>query len=254
VFFILPSDQKQNALLSKLLSKQYETLDQYLTMKWTLSFHAVGLREKFLFPKKPDSKNAKKLIGGKSFAGNSDIDRYKLSWGGWWIDYDEALARKYHNQLPPRTLFEREKLIICQNALRLRATYDDKNFYCKDTFFVAYLKEHVQTNFDLKFFLALLNSKLLHYYYANIYKGTHIAGGYLHYLIGYLNSLPIAKPTKHQQKNIVSLVEKIMTAKDNATFKKIDIELDHSIYRLYGLTSQEIKIVGTSTAHFVKNE
>ncbi|MBA4319609.1 MAG: hypothetical protein C0412_14505, partial [Flavobacterium sp.] len=169
VFFILPSDQKQSALLMKLLSEQYKTLDHYLTMKWTLSFHATGLREKFLFPKKPNSKNAKKLIGGKSFSGNSDIDRYKLVWGGWWIDYDEVLARNHHNQLPSRTLFEREKLIICQNALRLRATYDDQEFYCKDTFFVAYLKEHAQIDFNLKFFLALLNSKLLHYYYANIY-------------------------------------------------------------------------------------
>lgn len=254
VFFILPSDKKQNTLLMKLLSKQYKTLDHYLTMKWTLSFHATGLREKFLFPTKPISQNAKKLIGGKSFAGNSDIDRYKLSWGGWWIDYDEVLARKYHNQLPPRTLFEREKLIICQNSLRLRATYDDQEFYCKDTFFVAYLKEHTHTDFNLKFFLALLNSKLLHYYYANIYKGTHIAGGYLHYLIGYLNSLPIAEPTKHQHREIVTLVEKIMAAKDDATFKKMDAKLDQAIYHLYGLTREEIEIADTSTAHFSKNE
>lgn len=254
VFFILPSDQKQSALLMKLLSKQYKTLGYYLTMKWTLSFHATGLREKFLFPQKPISSNAKKLIGGKSFAGNSDVDRYKLIWGGWWVDYDEVSARKHHNQLPPRTLFEREKLIICQNALRLRAAYDDQGFYCKDTFFVAHLKEHEQTDFNLKFFLALLNSKLLHYYYANIYKSTHIAGGYLHYLIGYLNSLPVAEPTDHQHKEIVALVEKIMIVKDDAAFKKIDTKLDQSIYRLYGLTSQEIDIVGASTAHFSKNE
>ena len=254
VFFILPSDQKQSALLMKLLGEQYKTLDHYLTMKWTLSFHATGLREKFLFPHKPASQNAKKLIGGKSFAGNSDIDRYRLAWGGWWIDYYEVLARKYHNQLPPRTLFEREKLIICQNALRLRAAYDDRGFYCKDTFFVGHLKKHIQTDFSLKFFLALLNSKLLHYYYANIYKGTHIAGGYLHYLIGYLNSLPVAEPTNHQHKEIVILVEKIITARDNSTFKKIDKKLDQSIYRLYGLTSQEIGIAETFIAHLSKNE
>lgn len=247
VFFILPSNKKQSALLIKLLNEQYKTLDYYLTMKWTLSFHTTGLREKFLFPEKPVSQNAKKLIGGKSFAGNSDIDRYKLAWGGWWIDYNEILAREHHNQLPPRMLFEQEKLIICQNALRLRATYDDQGFYCKDTFFVAYLKERAQINFNLKFFLALLNSKLLHYYYANIYKGTHIAGGYLHYLIGYLNSLPIAEPTKRQHKEIVALVEKIMIAKNSATFKKIDTKLDHLIYRLYGLTNQEIEIVNSST-------
>jgi SOS regulatory protein LexA len=249
VFFILPSDKKRSALLMKLLSEQYRTLDNYLTMKWTLSFHATGLREKFLFSKKPVSENAKKLIGGKSFAGNSDIDRYKLVWGGWWIDYDEALARKHHNQLPPRTLFEREKLIICQNALRLRATYDDQGFYCKDTFFVAYLKGQTQTDFNLKFFLALLNSKLLHYFYANIYKGTHIAGGYLHYLIGYLNSLPVAEPKEHLYKKIVVLVNRILQEKNIKDRMTIDNQIDDLIYDLYQLKKSEITIV----ENFIQN-
>ena len=193
------------------------------------------MRERFLSPEKPRSAFAKKLIGGKSFAGNDDVQRYRLTWGGWWIDYDEKRAKKQGNQLPPKKIFEQEKLIICQNALRLRAAYDTRHYYCKDTFFVAYLKDAAKQNFDLKFFLALLNSKLLHY------------------LVGYLNSLPIVKPTEHQQREIVALVEKIMATKDNEKFKEIDDELDHSIYQLYGLTSQEGKIVDASTDHFSKN-
>lgn len=243
VFFILPSDKKQNVLLIKLLSSKYKTIDNYLTIKWTISFHASGLREKFLFSQKPNSINAKKLIGGKSFAGNDDINRYKLKWGGWWIDYNENLARKHRNQLPPRNLFEQEKLIICQNSLRLRATYDKKEFYCKDTFFVAYLNDNLKNDFNLKFFLALLNSKLLHYYYANIYKGTHIAGGYLHYLIGYLYSLPIAEPTKKQQTDIVTLVEKILKTEKGNKFNKIDNQIDRLIYKLYDLNNEEIKLI-----------
>lgn len=243
VFFILPSDKRQNSLLMKLLSSQYKTLDNYLTIKWTISFHASGLREKFLFPEKPNSENGKKLIGGKSFAGNDDINRYKLKWGGWWIDYNEDLARKHKNQLPPKSLFEQEKLIICQNALRLRVAYDEKKYFCKDTFFAAYLNKENKEKFNLKFFLAILNSKLLHYYYANIYKGTHIAGGYLHYLIGYLNSMPIAEPTKKQQSDIVVLADKILKAENEKEFAKIDKVLDNKIYRLYNISEEEIKIV-----------
>ena len=245
VFFILPSDKKQNSILTKLLSEKYKTLDNYLVMKWTISFHATGLREKFLFPEKPNSIFAKKLIGGKSFAGNDDINRYNLKWGGWWINYDEELARKHKNQLPPRKLFEQEKLIICQNSLRLRATYDDKDYYCKDTFFVASLLENRREDFELKFFLAILNSKLLHYYYGNIYKGTHIAGGYLHYLIGYLYSLPVAEPTKKQQNSIVSLVDKILKSKDNDEFKKLDNKIDELVYDLYNLDQESIDIVNS---------
>jgi len=242
VFFILPSDKGQNALLMKLLNEKYKTLDNYLTIKWTISFHASGLREKFLFPEKPQSEFAKKLIGGKSFAGNDDINRYNLKWGGWWIDYNEELARKHKNQLPPKSLFEQEKLIICQNSLRLRATYDNKGYYCKDTFFVAYLNDSLKNDYDIKFFLALLNSKLLHYYYGNIYKGTHIAGGYLHYLIGYLYSIPIAVPTKKQQSEIIALVDKLLETKTKDEYTKLDQKLDNFIYKLYSLTEDEINI------------
>lgn len=245
IFFILPSDKKQNSLLTKLLDDKYKTLDNYLTMKWTISFHAIGLREKFLFPEKPNSTFAKKLIGGKSFAGNDDINRYNLKWGGWWINYDEELARKHKNQLPPKSLFEKEKLIICQNSLRLRATYDNKDYYCKDTFFVASLIENRKEDFELKFFLAILNSKLLHFYYGNIYKGTHIAGGYLHYLIGYLYSLPVAEPTKKQQNDIVALVNKILKAKNSNEFKELDNKIDKLIYDLYDLDQESIKIVNS---------
>lgn len=243
VFFILPSDKNQNALLIKLLGNQYQALDNYLTIKWTISFHATGLREKFLFPQKPDSEFAKKLIGGKSFAGNDDINRYDLKWGGWWIDYNEELARKYKNQLPPKNLFEREKIIICQNSLRLRATYDNENYYCKDTFFVAHLNDRSRKEFNLKFFLALLNSKLLHYYYANIYRGTHIAGGYLHYLIGYLYSIPIAIPTKKQQAEIVGLVDNILSNRAKNNFRLLDQKVDEAVYNLYKLNEKEAEIV-----------
>lgn len=242
IFFLLPIDKEKNKLLLKLLSNQHKTLDNYLTMKWTISFHKEGLRDKFIFDKKPKSEFAKKLIGGKSFSGNQEIKRYKLDWKGWWIDYNQELATKNNNSLPPENIFERKKIIICQNALRLRAAYDNKKYFCKDTFFAAYLNENNKEKFNLKFFLAILNSKLLHYYYANIYKGTHVAGGYLHYLIGYLNSMPIAEPTKKQQSDIVVLVDEVLKVKNEKEFTELDSAIDNKIYQLYNISEEEIEI------------
>jgi len=243
IFFLLPIDKKKNRLLLKLLSTCYKTLDNYLTIKWTISFHKTGLRDKFIFNEKPKSEFAKKLIGGKSFSGNQEVKRYKLNWKGWWIDYNQDLAKRHNNCLPPKSIFENKKIIICQNALRLRAVYDDKKFFCKDTFFVAYLNEKSKEEFNLKFFLAILNSKLLHYYYANIYKGTHVAGGYLHYLIGYLNGIPTVKPTEKQQSDVVMLVDKILKTKDKNEFTKLDKLLDNKIYQLYNIDKEEVKII-----------
>lgn len=242
VFFILPAEKNKNNLLKKLLSNNFTTIDHYLTLKWTISFHASGLRDKFIFSKKPKSKFARKLIGGKSFSGNQEINRFNLKWNGWWINYNEKLAQKYKNPIPSQNIFNQEKIIICQNALRLRATYDNKNFFCKDTFFIGFLKNKV-SKLNLHFFLAIMNSKLLHYYYANIYKGTHIAGGYLHYLIGYLNSLPVAEPTKKQEKDIVALVNNLLKNTNHSNFSQTDKILDNKIYELYNLNDEEIKIV-----------
>lgn len=246
IFFILPSQAKKSNLLLKLLGSHYKLLENYLNIRWTISFHSLGLRDKFIFQKKPKSSyntnNTKKLIGGKSFAGNKDIQRYRLNWGGFWIIYNEELAKKFNNPLPPKNIFEQEKIIICQNAKRLRATYDNQGFFCKDTFFIANLKKD-QTDLDLKFFLALLNSKLMHFFYANIYKGTHVAGGYLHYLVGYLNSLPIAAPTKKQHKDIVILVDKILKVKNDNEFNVLDKKIDDKIYQLYKLNNYEIQII-----------
>lgn len=60
VFFILPSDKLKNQLLIKLLGKEYKTLDNYLTIKWTISFHASGLRENFYSLKNPPAQQTLK--------------------------------------------------------------------------------------------------------------------------------------------------------------------------------------------------
>lgn len=242
-FFILPAAPVEGNLLARLLDRSYPLLEEFLDVKWTISFHATGLREQFLFPEQPDSPHARKLIGGKSFAGNTDINRYRLDWGGWWIDYDEARARAHKNQLPPRQLFEREKLIICQHALRLRATYDSEQYYCKDTFFVAYPGKRCPPDTNLKFLLGLLNSRLLHYFYATIFKGTHVAGGYLHYLTGYLNRLPIASATSEQHSMVEQYVENLLATSDDVLFNMLDDELDELIYNLYGLSEEEKNVV-----------
>ena len=86
---------------------------------------------------------------------------------------------------------------------------------------------------------------MLHFYYGNIYKGTHIAGGYLHYLIGYLYSLPVAEPTKKQQIDIVGLVDKILKAKNSDEFKELDNKIDKLVYDLYDIDQESIEIVNS---------
>ncbi|MBU4375730.1 hypothetical protein KKH38_04465, partial [Patescibacteria group bacterium] len=63
-----------------------------------------------------------------------------------------------------------------------------------------------------------------------------------HYLIGYLNSMPIAEPTKKQQSDIVVLVDEVLKVKNEKEFTELDSAIDNKIYQLYNISEEEIKI------------
>ena len=67
----------------------------------------------------------------------------------------------------------------------------------------------------------------------------------MHYLIGYLYSLPVAEPTKKQQSIIVNLVDKILKTKEKDEFEKLDNKIDTLIYDLYDLDQTSINIVNS---------
>ena len=82
--------------------------------------------------------------------------------------------------------------MICQNALRLRAALDREGYVLKDTFFAARPTERCRAEgVPLEALLGLVNSALLHRWYAAVFGLTRVNGGYLHYLGSYLKHLPV---------------------------------------------------------------
>jgi hypothetical protein len=244
VFFFLPKDKDERNVIVKMINSNNSKLSELLTTKWSVSFHKSGLREQFISDS-PKGSNPKKIIGGKSFGGNTEIQRYKLEWAGYWIDYDEMKAKEIKNQFPPREIFEQDKIILCQNSKRIRATLDENKIYCKDIFFVSYLtKKAKEMKIDIKYLLAILNSELMSYFYSIIFNATHIGGDYLHYLPIYLNPLPIKITEEDKQKEIIYLVDKLLNNKlSEKEFGDIDKAIDKLIYSIYEITSEEsIKI------------
>jgi len=65
-----------------------------------------------------------------------------------------------------------------------------------------------------------------------------------------LNRFPIKLPSSIQAKKIKELVERIMQfhkeGKSEQDIKNVDYEIDQEIYKLYGLTKEEIKIIEES--------
>jgi hypothetical protein len=159
---------------------------------------------------------------------------------------------------------KKPKIIFAEDALKIEGVIDLSGSICQGGVYFATLLTNDQ--YDLKYLLALFNSKLLSVIYMNLFAGMHMGGGYLRYRTSFLNKLPIieidfSKETyklKHNQ--IVNLVDHILIAKtqlqsaktdkDKTFFTRkiaeIDSQIDGLVYELYGLTEEEIAIVENS--------
>jgi len=166
-------------------------------------------------------------------------------------------------------LFEKEKLVglrTLSDIEKLRFIYDEQGLFCNDSVVILTLwhlfdgvdystikrnitNEKINTSkkYSIKYLQAILNSKLIKFYVNELlYDGTH-------FYPDHMKSLPIKILDEKQQKPFIDLVDKILAiTKDDdylqneAKQKKVkeyEQKIDQLVYKLYGLTAEEIKIV-----------
>ena len=95
---------------------------------------------------------------------------------------------------------------------------------------------------NIKFILALLNSKLYRYYFIQV--GEYTAGGAFVLKKTSVEKFIIPSVSEDEQKPFISLVDKIFETKQQGK-DSIDLEkqIDELVYKLFDLTEEEIKIV-----------
>ncbi|MHA1482680.1 MAG: Eco57I restriction-modification methylase domain-containing protein, partial [Candidatus Heimdallarchaeaceae archaeon] len=240
IFFL---DDLSLQIVQKVFDISKFNLNNLIRFRWSVSFHRKGLRKKFV-SRKPQGKHPMKLIGGKEFGGNREVERYEIIWRGYWIDYDREKAKGLRNNFQNLNFFTDEKIFICQHSLRIRATIDRESYISKDIFLLGHLKEKAdKLNVNLEFILATLNSKLFSFLYAIMYAGTEIMGRYLHFLPMFLHDLPILVPSSEDIIQISELVNEILSTTDNKNKQKIDNLIDDKIFQIYGCNKEEIEYI-----------
>ena len=98
----------------------------------------------------------------------------------------------------------------------------------------------------LKYALAVLNSKLVSFWYRIYFRSLALAGGYLRIGNNEIKTIPIPDITPEQQTPIIELVDQILAAKaadPKADTVGLEKEIDKRVYALYNLTQEEIVIV-----------
>ncbi len=95
------------------------------------------------------------------------------------------------------------------------------------------------------YLLAALNSRLLDWYFMQI--GVQRDAGYYEYKPMFIERLPVPIIASGDQQPFAKLVDQILAAKDadsDADVSELESQIDALVYDLYGLTEDEIAVVG----------
>lgn len=181
---------------------------------------------------------------------NGFIDKYTFLWGKKNRLYKKDIYNPFINlkraklSSSTKDLFKSSKIVIRGVSKQLTACFDSEGVGLLVAVHCAQLFDNKYDNY---FLTGLLNSSLLNWLHLKLFYAARIPEGSLKYPISFLESLPIfSDPNNKIVKEISKLAKEITLQKEkNNSFDYLDTQLkiDELVYKLYGLTEQEIVVV-----------
>jgi hypothetical protein len=240
---------QENALVSKLLSKS--KFGEYLKII-DGGIHTGNVRDKIFFHN--ESKGAKdRLLQGKQ------IQRWNIWWDAPSAKYrylnasykpadtfgigrggKSSKLKEYWSMHDPAIHFLPDRLLMRQTSDTLFVAYqnlkEDGQFYTDNTLFTISLSQNLGS---LKYFLALLNSKLLNY----VYKYLSMEEGKILAQVktALVEEVPVVFDAP-KEKEVVKLVNEIIQKRrlnPGCDVSDIEMELDSLVCDIYGLDDIE---------------
>ena len=126
---------------------------------------------------------------------------------------------------------ESQKIIIGGMTKILECVYDEGEYIAGKSTIIVLEGESM----DLKYALAVLNSKLISFWYKIYFRSLALAGGYLRVGNSEIKVIPIPDSTLEQQTPIIELVNQILDAKrtnPNADTSNLENKIDKLVYEL----------------------
>ena len=154
-------------------------------------------------------------------------------------------------------ILSKPKILIPRTVLSLKATFDEGNKFIMDRIYYLIPKEGKDIN--MKYVTALLNSRLIDFYYKTNFGTTHVGGGYLDLRGTQIVKLPIILTNQNATDTIAQHVDKIITLNKrlvelgdkttsetkeiNDKIDKLNEQINEEIYKIYGITEDEKEII-----------
>lgn len=152
----------------------------------------------------------------------------------WW-KYSFPMHKDY---------YEHRKIWCSYRAKENTFCLDETNNFIGFTNTTVIFDTHPDL-FDIKYVLALLNSKVLNFRYKSIGKQT--GSGIFEYFENQISKLPLVQIELNKQKPFIEKVDAIMTAKQKGEdTSELEAELDDMVCALYNLSPDDIAVIDSS--------
>ena len=185
-----------------------------------------------------------------------DVQRFNLDWSGQYLSYGKWIA-EMRKSVP----YEGERILVRQIPSKLpytvNAVFTNEAYYNDINSMVIFNPIRI----SLKYVLGVINSKLLSYWFVKIYDKLQ-RKIFPQFKVKELKQFPIrtinfGDPTDVQMHNeMVKLVDEMLSRHKQlpgltgegrkiaeALIATVDGEIDDLVYRLYGLSEDEVRIV-----------
>ncbi|GAA7674455.1 class I SAM-dependent DNA methyltransferase [Helicobacter pylori] len=180
-----------------------------------------------------------------------DIEKYPALKAHLDSHYDTIATRSDQGDTPYHLRncayledFEKEKIVYPETSQGAYFIYENSGIFLEKTAFMI-----VSDAYNLKLLTALLNSKLITFYFKNFCGGCILGKSGYQYNKHALEKIPIPKITPQNQelaRKITDCAKQILEAKEKdpkANTQKLEKEIDALVYSLYNLTDEEIKTI-----------
>ena len=225
----LKSTSTDSAIFSKMEASGMKVEDYY---KIYVGIVAKGIKQ-FL-------SNTKDTIYHKKYLQGKHIAPYQIIFKSVYINFIPELL---HSNTDQSVYEQKEKILVRKTGNILMASLDSEQYYTDQSLYNLYLKPNKR--YSNRVLLAILNSKLLNYYYnkklitnADVFpyiKGVH------------LKMFPLPHLSDGVESELSDLVDTIIRyKKQNIETSVICNKIDKLVYQLYGLTDTEIKTIEQS--------
>jgi len=183
----------------------------------------------------PKNKYFRRVIDG------GNVFRYLITAPVDYVDYRPQNIKSGGDE----RVYSNERIVVRQIGRYPEGALCPPGLLTLNTIYNIYLKSEV---YDIKYLLALINAKAIHFYWLKRFYDNKETFPKIKKQP--LESIPVRNIQAKDQKPIVALVDQILAAKKRdpkADTSALEREIDQLVYKLYDLTPEEIAVVEEST-------